>query len=189
MTWETRVRVAARLLVVIAFVSLAMPTFSGAASARNVRGSLAWCKHHPKSDLSACRKSGGGSPSSSNITVSPNPIVETGESDVYVVISVAVDPTYAEQTVEIESAGLADRCRQGSNWITDQGSFTGSTASATVDDDGNATVMFFGASCAAGSTSVTADVEAGNDQTYTTTVVIDPPAPLVGGPVGDGRTA
>jgi hypothetical protein len=183
------VRVAARSLVVFAIVSLAMPTFSEAASARNVRGSPAWCRHHPKSGLPACRKTGGGSPPSSNITVSPDPVIETGESDVYLVISVAVGPTYAEQTVEIDSAGLADRCHQGSNWITDQGSFIGSTASATIDDDGNATFMFFGASCAAGSTSVTTDVEAGNDQTDTTTIVIDPPAPPVGGPASDRRTA
>jgi hypothetical protein len=174
--------------VVIAIVSVALPTFSVAASARNVRGSLAWCKHHPKSALPACRKDGGGSPSSTNIAASPDPIVETGESDIYVVFSVAVDPTYAEQTVEINSAGLADRCRQGSYWTTDQGSFNGSTANATIDDDGNATFMFFGASCAAGSTSVTADVEAGSDQTDTATIVIDPPEPLVGGPAGDGRT-
>jgi hypothetical protein len=182
------VRAAARSLVVIAIVSVALPTLSAAASARNVRGSLAWCKHHPKSALPACRKDGGGSPSS-NITASPDPIVETGESDVYVVFSVAVDPSDAEQTVEINSAGLADRCRQGSSWITDQGSFNGSTATATIDDDGNATFMFFGASCAAGSASVTADVEAGSDQTDTTTIVIDPPEPLVGGPAGDRRTA
>src|SRR5271163_4995535 len=98
MTLESPVRIAARSLMVIAIVSLALPTFSGAASARNVRGSLAWCKHHPKSHLSACRTAGGGSPASSNITVSPDPVVETGESDVDLVISVAVDPAYAGQT-------------------------------------------------------------------------------------------
>jgi hypothetical protein len=183
------VRVVAKSLVLIAIVSFALPIFSAAASARNVRGSLAWCKHHPKSALPACRKDGGGPPSSLTMTASPDPIVETGESDVYVVFSVAAGPTDAEQTVEIDSAGLADRCRQGSDWITDQGSFTGSTASATIDDDGNATFTFFGASCAAGSASVTADVEAGNNQTDTTTIVIDPPEPLIGGRAGDGRTA
>lgn len=175
------VRTATKSVLLIALV-LSVLCMSGTASAKNAPGSAKWCKHHPKSTLSACQKSGGGgtggSPPPTNITVSPNPVVETGGSNVYAVISVATDPVYAEQTVEIVS-GLSNRCGQGVTWITDQGTFTGSTATATIDDDGNATVTVLGGSCAAGVVQVIADVEAGTDPTYTATFTIDAPAPMI----------
>lgn len=163
--------------MLIGVVSVSLLGVSGPASAKNSPGSPRWCKHHPHSKLAACQRTGG-PPPTTNITVSPNPIVETGDSDVYAVISVATNPVYAEQTVAIVS-GLNSRCRGGITWITNQGSFSGSTASATIDDDGNATFGFFGASCAPGTVQLTADVEAGADPTYTTTFVIDPPTPTI----------
>jgi hypothetical protein len=173
-------KVAVKAAVLITVLSVCVPSLSGTATAKNAPGSSKWCKHHPKN--SACPKSGaggtGGSPAPANITVSPNPVVETGGSDVYVVISVATDAVYAEQTVEIVS-GLGNRCGQGVTWITDEGTFTGSTAIATIDDDGNATATVLGGSCAAGSVAVIADVEAGTDPTYATTFTIDAPAPMI----------
>ena len=59
------------------------------------------------------------------------------------------------------------------------GSFTGSTATATIDDDGNATFSFTGASCAAGPSAVIADVLAGSHPTYTSTYTILPPQPTI----------
>jgi hypothetical protein len=171
----------ARSALLIGIVCISMLGVAGACSAKNAPGSPKWCQHHPHSKLAACQKTGGGgtggSPPTTNIAVSPNPIVETGGSDVYAVISVAVNPVYAEQTVDIVS-GLADRCGGGVTWITNQGTFTGSTASTTIDDDGNATFTVLGGSCAAGTVQVIADVEAGTDPTYTTTFTIDPPAPM-----------
>jgi hypothetical protein len=168
------------LVVLITVLTVSVPVLSGPATAKNAPGSSKWCKHHRKN--TACQKSGGGgtggSPPATNITVSPNPVVETGGSDVYVVISVATDPVYAEQTVEIVS-GLSNRCGQGVTWITDLGTFTGSTAVATIDDDGNAAVTALGGSCAAGTVPVIADVEAGTDPTYTASFTIDAPAPLI----------
>jgi hypothetical protein len=169
---------AARCVLLIGVVSVFLLGVSGPASAKNAPGSPRWCKHHPHSKLAACQRTGGGPPPTTNITVSPNPVVETGDSDVYAVISVATDPVYAEQTVEIVS-GLNSRCGGSITWITDQGSFSGSAASATIDDDGNATFSFFGASCAPGTVQLTADVEAGTDPTYTTTFTIDPPTPTI----------
>jgi hypothetical protein len=171
-------RAAARSVVSIAVLCACIISVAGPAAARNVPGSPPWCKHHPKSTLSACRPTGGGPPPSTNITVSPNPIVETGNSDVYAVISVAVDPVYAEQTVEIVS-GLGNRCVGGVLWTTDQGAFSGSTATATIDNDGNATFTVIGGACAAGSVQVIADVLAGANPTYTATFTIDPPAPSI----------
>ena len=103
----------------------------------------------------------------------------SGESDVYTVFYVETSPVYAEQPVEISSPELMDRCGLGSRW---ESNGTGSpfvnrpTASATLDDDGNATFVFKGASSAAGDSAVIADVAAGTHPTYTTTYTIVAPA-------------
>jgi hypothetical protein len=52
-------------------------------------------------------------------------------------------------------------------------------ATTTLDDDGNATFIFKGASCAAGSSQVIADVLAGTHDTFTFDYTIDPPAPTI----------
>jgi hypothetical protein len=162
-------------VVLIALLGLSMVSMAGTASAKSRPGSPKWCAHHPRSTRHGCVPSGG-SPAPVRITVSPNPMVETGNSDVYAIFSVGTSPVYAEQTVEIVS-GLNNRCRQGVTWMTNQGTFSGSSATATADDDGNATFTFLGASCAAGSVQVIADVEAGTHPTTTTTFTIDPPGP------------
>ncbi|HVC69475.1 MAG TPA: hypothetical protein VNC61_04325 [Acidimicrobiales bacterium] len=115
-----------------------------------------------------------------------------GGSYVYAVFFVETNPVYAEQTVEISSAQLQARC--GTQWFF--GSFDGpghgsdgagsvlspispATATATLDDDGNAEFYFAGASCAAGTSEVIADVMAGTHPTYTTTFTVLPPAPTI----------
>jgi hypothetical protein len=121
--------------------------------------------------------------------------VETGDTSfpfdgsyVYGVFYVETSPVYAEQTVEISSPELQDRC--GTDWFFYSFNGTGSqgagttnygptTATAPLDDDGNAVFLFVGASCAAGSSVVTADVEAGTHPTYTTTFNVLPPQPTI----------
>jgi ribosomal protein L31 len=53
------------------------------------------------------------------------------------------------------------------------------TATATIDDDGNAVFVFAGSSCAAGSSQVIVDVLAGIHPTYTTTFTVLPPQPTI----------
>jgi hypothetical protein len=107
--------------------------------------------------------------------------VETGDttasgfSDVYSVFYVETDPVYAETTVQITSPELASRCLGGVTWTSNQGTFTGDSATATIDNDGNAVFEFKGASCASGTSTVTADVTGGAHTTYTTTYTILPP--------------
>jgi hypothetical protein len=48
-----------------------------------------------------------------------------------------------------------------------------------LDNDGNAVFVFLGSSCAAGSSLVTADIEAGIHSTYTTSFNIVPPEPTI----------
>ena len=134
------------------------------------------------------------------ITGYPNSEVETGdgsqlaypfshvpvpdESMVFAVFYVETDPVYAEQPVEIDSTQLDDSC--GSDWewfnttnpgpvVIGTGASAHQEASSTLDDDGNAVFVFAGVSCAAGASTVVADVDAGTHPTYTTTFTVLPP--------------
>jgi hypothetical protein len=138
------------------------------------------------------------------LTGTPNDEVETGDtgasgnSDVYAVFNIETSPVYAEMPVTISSPQLEARCGQGWRYEPGNGGapnsfadgFTGDVNGTGVntgpkfpttllDDDGNATIVFEGASCAAGDSVVTADVEAGTHPTYTTVYTIDPPAPTI----------
>jgi hypothetical protein len=109
----------------------------------------------------------------------------SGNSDVYAVFSVETRPGYAEKTATISSAALLKRCGQGSRWESNApGSpFVDSrTATAIVDDNGNATFVFKGASCAVGAWKVTVKV---GHSTYRTKYFIDPPAVTYSGPLND----
>jgi uncharacterized repeat protein (TIGR01451 family) len=119
---------------------------------------------------------------SSEVETSDSPAI--GASDVYTVFYVETDPVYAEQTVDISSAQLENRCGEG--WLWEPGTGTPinqtsgtTTASGTLDNDGNAIFVFKGASCAAGPSTVTADVLAGTHPTYTTTFTVEAPQATV----------
>jgi uncharacterized repeat protein (TIGR01451 family) len=109
----------------------------------------------------------------------------SGDSDVYTVFTVETNPVYAEQPVELTSPQLEDRCITG--WRIEPGSggtqidqTSGtSVAHGILDDDGNATFVFKGSSCAAGPSAVIADVEAGTHPTYVTTFTVEPPVATV----------
>jgi hypothetical protein len=107
----------------------------------------------------------------------------SGDSDVYGVFYVETSPVYAEESVEITSPELENRCGTGWSWITitPTGGVVAppTSAQATLDDDGNAVFVFLGSSCAAGSSEVIADVEAGSHPTYTTTFSIVAPQPTI----------
>ena len=118
----------------------------------------------------------------------PDHEVETGDSaasgysNVYAVFYVETNPVYAEQTVSIASPELEERCEAGWTWIPGNGGpvVTGPTPTdptTTLDDDGNAQFTFMGSSCAAGVSSVIADIDAGTHQTYVTTYTILAPQP------------
>jgi uncharacterized repeat protein (TIGR01451 family) len=104
----------------------------------------------------------------------------SGNSDVYTVFYVETDPVYAGQPVMITSPELENRCGGGWRWepasgtTIDQTSGT-TTATGLLDNDGNAVFVFKGASCGAGTSTVTADIDAGSHTTYSTTYTIDAP--------------
>jgi hypothetical protein len=109
----------------------------------------------------------------------------SGDSDVNAVFYLESSPAYAEQPVEISSAQLEGRCGGGWSWgsfddrIGGQGVNVNQPEQSILDDDGNAVFDFFGASCAAGSSEVIADVEAGTHPTYTTTFSVVAPQPTI----------
>jgi hypothetical protein len=107
----------------------------------------------------------------------------SGDSDVYTVFNFTSSPGYAERHATISSGQLLKHCRKGILWETNSpiSPFVNSaTAIATIDDDGNATFVFNGASCAAGVYLVTATV---GKNKYTTSYDIDPPASTYFGPI------
>jgi hypothetical protein len=116
------------------------------------------------------------------ITGAPNPEVETGdggpsivESQVYVSFLIEEDPVYAEQTVDVESTQLFNRCLDPF-WQVGAAIGIDPTDAVTLDNDGNAVISFFGASCASGDSVVTADLTVGTHDTFSTTFTIKPPA-------------
>jgi uncharacterized repeat protein (TIGR01451 family) len=146
------------------------------------------------------------------VTAQPTTEVETGNSpdsgnsDVYTVFYVETDPVYADQPVEISSAQLDNRCGQGWRWEPGVGAPINQAsgtinATSTLDNDGNAVFVFKGASCAPGTSTVVADVEAGSHPTYTTSFTVvapqvtlpttgggTPPIATKGGKTGKGKT-
>ncbi len=130
-------------------------------------------------------------PTTAGVTGYPNPEVETGDttggpngpsgnSDVYAVFYVEDNPVYAEQEAMISSAQLQNRCGLGAVWTAGNGGTGTSTGAHTLlDDDGNAVFIFEGISCAAGDSTVIADIDAGTGDTFTTVYTISPPVPTV----------
>jgi hypothetical protein len=109
------------------------------------------------------------------IRCSPNPVVETGTSDVAVVCQVEANPSFAGKTVTISSTQLASRCT-GVKLLGAGGFiFTISSATITLDNDGNTQVYFMNLDCAPGSALVTADVDSPPFATAVTKLVISPP--------------
>jgi hypothetical protein len=119
----------------------------------------------------------------------------SGDSDVYAVFYVETNPVYAEQLVEISSSQLEARCIRGWRWeagnvgsvgvgtpnqvVTGTGVNNNAKVSTFLDDDGNAVFVFKGVSCAAGPSTVIADVLAGTHDTFTSTYTVVAPTPSV----------
>jgi hypothetical protein len=104
----------------------------------------------------------------------------SGNSDVYAVFYVETDPVYAEAMAEISDNQLVDSCGQGADWYDSSGNFIpGPDITETLDDDGNGVFEFVGSSCAATTSEVIADIEAGTHPTYTSTFTVDAPAPTI----------
>ena len=128
---------------------------AGIASAAKVKAAP-HCAQHPHK--AACLKSGagggatggtGGTAPNIVVSVSPNPLVETGQSEVHAVIQVQTQAAFAGDDVNIDSSRLEASCLKGIKEFENLES-GGTTADphtslehidAVLDDDGNATVV------------------------------------------------
>jgi hypothetical protein len=176
-----------RLTAVV--VALAVP-FVGLSTAASAKGATAAakCVKHPTA--AKCHAAGGGTggpPPQITVQVDPQPVVETGQSEVHVVIQVETLPSYAGDAVNIDASQLAASCATvtfdtlqvpgaGAQTVPPTVFVYPNRIDAVLDDDGNVTVVADGIDCAPGSALIEADLEVAPFLTALTTLVVAPPA-------------
>jgi hypothetical protein len=196
-----------RVIALALVVGMPLIGLAGVASAAP-KGSAKWCAAHAKAakKTAACESSSGGGTGGPppvteiQVTASPNPVIETGESEVNVVIQVEAQPAFAGDQVVIYSQQFDNSC-DGVDYNENLGIFPSQSipdpAIVTLDNDGNATVDLDGDDCAPGSSLVEADLVAAPYYTATTTIQALPPNVTTAGltaypnpevEVGDGTT-
>jgi hypothetical protein len=176
----------ANVVTAVVVVSIPLIAMSGVATAKAAKG----C--HKTHSCSV----GGGSPTGSGtgasgspitVQIDPNPLVETGQSDVAATIQVETSPSFAGDPVEISSSQLSASCQTGVEYLTEFGS--ANAISVTLDDDGNATVFVEGDLCAPGADVVEADLEEAPYDTALGTLTVDPPVVTASGVFGYPTTS
>jgi len=184
----------ARLVALTVVVSMPLLGMAGVASAK-VKAAPN-CTKHPH--RAACKAGGGGTTGGGSggatplitVVVDPNPLVETGASEIHAVIQVETNPSFAGDNVNIDSSQLEASCHT----LTFENLQAGGTTTApnvvpnridaVLDDDGNATVVVDGFDCAPGTSVVEADLEVAPFYTALTTLVAAPPVPTAQGVTG-----
>jgi hypothetical protein len=158
---------------------------SGVASAA-AKGSQKWCAHHSgkAATKAGCATTGGGGTGGPppvteiQVTVSPNPIIETGVSEIHAVVQVEAQPAFANDNVFIYSQQLVNSCESvnfKANDGTELSNSLGESATVTLDNDGNATVELDAIECAPGPSLLEADLVNAPYYTATTTIQAAPP--------------
>jgi hypothetical protein len=168
-------------------VVVAMPVMgmAGIASAKTSKAAAAKaCVKHPNGKKCAAGKSGsggatGGAPNTTiTVQASPNPLVETGQSEIHAVIQVETSPSFAGDVVSISSSQLVSSCFAVS-YEDVQGGLPPRTnfdqTTLVLDDDGNATVLVDAIDCAPGTDVIEADLEQAPYLTALTTLTASPP--------------
>lgn len=117
--------------------------------------------------------------------------VETGDSetsgfsDVYALFYLETTAAYASQPAMVDFSQLAANCSGGwavspvTGKISGPNTNTDPEITSNLDGNGNAAFLFVGARCAATTSTVTADVEAGTDPTYSTNLKVFPAAAAI----------
>jgi hypothetical protein len=144
-------------------------------------------KHPTAAKCHAAGGGTGGPPPQITVQVDPQPVVETGQSEVHVVIQVETLPSYAGDAVNIDASQLAASCATvtfdtlqvpgaGAQTVPPTVFVYPNRIDAVLDDDGNVTVVADGIDCAPGSALIEADLEVAPFLTALTTLVVAPPA-------------
>jgi hypothetical protein len=189
-----------RLTALTVVVAMPLMGMSGIASATGAMKAASTCIKHP--NRAKCLNAGGGStgtgsgtggaPVQITVQVDPEPVVETGQSEVHVVIQVETQASFAGDTVNIDSSQLDEACAgsllfqslqtEGTLQKVPPVIFPGfGSISVVLDDDGNATVEAEGTDCAPGSDVIEADLEVAPFLTALTTLVVAAPAVTTAG--------
>ncbi len=174
-----------RLVSIAVVVSMPVLGMSGVASAA-AKGSPKWCATHTgkAAKKAGCASTGsggtGGPPPVTEIqvTVDPNPVIETGVSEIHAVVQVEAQPAFANDDVFIYSQQLINSCEDVSfkaNEGDDPSISQGESATVALDNDGNATVELDAYECAPGPSLVEADLVDAPYYTATTTLQANPP--------------
>jgi hypothetical protein len=174
-----------RLIALTVVVSMPLVGMSGVASAA-AKGSPKWCAAHPgkAGKAAGCATTGGGGTGGPppvteiQVTVSPNPIIETGVSEIHAIVQVEAQPAFAGDPVFIYSQQLLNSCEDVEFRANDGNllsSDLGESATVTLDNDGNATVELDAYECAPGPSLVEADLVDAPYYTATTTLQALPP--------------
>jgi hypothetical protein len=184
-----------RLTALTVVVAMPLLGMSGIASAKTTKAAAAKCAKHPTKGKCLNNTGGGGSSTGGatggtggtgggtapqiTVTVAPNPLVETGQSEIHAVIEVETLPSFAGDVVSINSSQLAASCDSVAYESIANGELppTPSPDQITVvlDDDGNATVIVDGVDCAPGTSVVEADLEQAPYYTALTQLTANPP--------------
>jgi hypothetical protein len=197
-----------RLIALSVVISMPLIGLAGVASAAPV-GSAKWCANHVKAAKTtpACQTSTGGGGTGATppvteiqVTVDPNPLVETGVSEIFTNIEVEAQPAFAGDPVFVYSQQLNNSCEDVDYYENEGASLSedlGDSATVTLDNDGNATLQVYGYDCAPGSSLFEADLVNAPYYTATTTLSALPPNVTTAGltafpnpevEVGDGTT-
>jgi hypothetical protein len=171
---------------------------AGVASAHTTHATHATkaAKKHKKVS-GAGGSTGGGATPQITVTASPNPLVETGQSEIHTIIQVETLPSFAGDAVTISSQQLVSSCAKNSVVFDSVATAAGTPADLTggdvtaldtitviLDDDGNATVGLTGINCAPGSSVIEADLDVAPYLTALTTLVANPPVVTAPGLTG-----
>ena len=190
MTTRPRAPRIAALALIVAMPLLAQSAVASAKATKAATPKV--CAKHP--NRAVCARGAGGTPTGGGggagpqitVEVDPNPLVETGQSEIHAVIQVETLPSFAGDSVNIDSSQLSASCRGGVTFETLQTPGGGISVpphiydlsdriDAVLDDDGNATVTVNGQDCAPGTSVVEADLEVAPFLTALTTLVAQPP--------------
>src|ERR1700722_15548942 len=178
-----------RVIALTVVVAMPVMGMAGIASAKTTKAAVTKaCKKNPNGKK--CLAQGSGSKGSGGatggntgpqivVTASPNPLVETGQSEIHSVIQVETLPSFAGDVVSISSSQLVSSCLAVSYEDVQAGlppHFSPDRTTLVLDDDGNATVLVDAIDCAPGTDVIEADLEQAPYLTALTTLTAEPPA-------------
>lgn len=162
-----------RVVTLALVVALPLLGTSGLASAK-VKAKGCHKTHTCESGGGSSTGSGsGGASAPITVQIDPNPLVETGSSEVVATVQVETSPSFAGDAVNIDSSQLSASCFVSGFESTI--SILGSSISVVLDNDGNATAFLVGNDCAPGSDVVEADLEVAPFYTALATLDVLPP--------------